>query len=265
LPCSGFDPTQSTEKHALLRNSQDAREATTEFMKTVLIHSGGLDSTVLLYHLRKSGHELHALSVDYGQRHRCELERATSVCKQLGLPHQTAHLSSIQSLLAGSSLTSPEIEVAEGHYTEESMKSTVVPNRNMILLALATGHALSIGAQQVAYAAHSGDHAIYPDCRNEFADAMAQAMALCDWKRVELHRPFVDWTKAGIVRRGSELGVPFEQTWSCYKGGAQHCGRCGTCIERREAFDLAGVPDPTEYAEDAPSLEALRANDWRLL
>ena len=233
-------------------------------MKTVIVYSGGLDSTVLLYHLRASGHELHALSIDYGQRHRCELDRAADLCEELGIPHPTADLSAIQPLLAGSSLTSPEIEVAEGHYTEESMKSTVVPNRNMIFLALATGHALSIKAGQVAYAAHSGDHAIYPDCRNEFAEAMAAAIRIADWNPVELVRPFVDWTKADIVHRGAELGVPFARTWSCYKGGAQHCGRCGTCIERREAFDLAKVEDPTPYAAEAPSVNELRANNWRL-
>ncbi|MGC6424666.1 MAG: 7-cyano-7-deazaguanine synthase QueC [Lentimonas sp.] len=233
-------------------------------MKTVLIYSGGLDSTVLLYHLRAVGHDLHTLSIDYGQRHRCELNHAAAICKDIGIPHQVADLSSIQSLLAGSSLTSHEIEVAEGHYTEESMKSTVVPNRNMILLSIATGHALSISAQQVAYAAHSGDHAIYPDCRNEFADAMAKAIELCDWNDVSLIRPFVDWTKAHIVQRGAELELPFQKTWSCYKGQELHCGRCGTCIERREAFDLAGVEDPTVYANDAPSAEILRANNWRL-
>jgi len=233
-------------------------------MKTVIVYSGGLDSTVLLYHLRASGHELHALSIDYGQRHRCELDRAADLCEELGIPHPTADLSAIQPLLAGSSLTSPEIEVAEGHYTEESMKSTVVPNRNMIFLALATGHALSIKAGQVAYAGHSGDHAIYPDCRNEFAEAMAAAIRIADWNPVELMRPFVDWTKADIVHRGAELGVPFARTWSCYKGGAQHCGRCGTCIERREAFDLAKVEDPTPYAAEAPSVNELRANNWRL-
>lgn len=233
-------------------------------MRTLVIYSGGLDSTVLLYDLHLTGHQVDALSVNYGQRHSCELERAAALCSRLGVTHKVADLSSIQPLLAGSSLTSPEIEVAEGHYTEENMKTTVVPNRNMILLALATGHALSIGAQQVAYAAHSGDHAIYPDCRNAFADAMADAMALCDWNKIELSRPFVDWTKADIVRRGAELGVPFEQTWSCYKGGAQHCGRCGTCIERREAFDLAQIIDPTEYAPDAPDVETLRAHNWRL-
>jgi len=233
-------------------------------MKTVLIYSGGLDSSVLLYHLRAAGHEIHALSVDYGQRHRCELDCAAQLCAKLQIKNPVADLSGLQPLLAGSSLTSPEIEVAEGHYTEENMKSTVVPNRNMILLAIATGHALSIQATQIAYAAHSGDHAIYPDCRNEFADAMATAIELADWEKVELSRPFVNWTKADIVRRGAELGLPFEQTWSCYKGGELHCGRCGTCIERREAFDLAKVNDPTRYADDAPAVEALRANAWRL-
>lgn len=233
-------------------------------MKTVLIYSGGLDSTVLLYHLRAAGHSVHALSVDYGQRHRCELSHAADICRALQVPNQVADLAAIQPLLAGSSLTSPEIEVAEGHYTEETMKSTVVPNRNMILLSVAAGHALSIGAQQIAYAAHSGDHAIYPDCRNEFADAMAEAIRLCDWSPLQLSRPFVDWTKADIVRRGAELELPFEKTWSCYKGGARHCGRCGTCIERREAFDLAGITDPTEYAQDAPCVASLRANNWRL-
>jgi len=139
-----------------------------------------------------------------------------------------------------------------------------VPNRNMILLAVATAHALSIQAGQIAYAAHSGDHAIYPDCRNAFADAMAAAIRLADWESVELIRPFVDWTKAGIVRRGAELGVPFAQTWSCYKGGEEHCGRCGTCIERREAFDLVGLADPTPYAPDAPDVATLRGKAWRL-
>ena len=233
-------------------------------MKTVLIYSGGLDSTVLLYHLLAEGHTVNALSVNYGQRHQCELEHAAEICRMAHVTHQIADLSSIQPLLAGSSLTSPEIEVAEGHYTEESMKSTVVPNRNMILLSIATSYALSCGTKQVAYAAHSGDHAIYPDCRNEFADAMAEAIRLCDWKTVKLARPFVDWTKTDIIRRGTELNVPFEKTWSCYKGEAVHCGRCGTCIERREAFDRASLDDPTIYADDAPQVEILRKNNWRL-
>ena len=233
-------------------------------MKTIVTYSGGLDSTVLLYHLLAEGHKVSALSVNYGQRHSIELERAAEICRRLDIPFETVELSSINSLLSGSSLTSPEIEVAEGHYTEENMKTTVVPNRNMILLSLAAAKAISTGASQVAYAAHRGDHAIYPDCRNEFADAMAQAISLCDWQDIELSRPFVHWTKADIVHRGAELQVPFELTWSCYKGGEKHCGRCGTCVERREAFYLAGVKDPTKYEDDAPSIEALVASDWRI-
>lgn len=233
-------------------------------MKTVIVYSGGLDSTVLLYHTLAQGHSVKAISVNYGQRHACELARAQSICQNLSVDYIQADLSALQPLLAGSSLTSPEIDVAEGHYTEENMKSTVVPNRNMILLSLAAGHAISIKADQIAYAAHSGDHAIYPDCRNEFADAMANAIRICDWHQVELVRPFVDWSKTDIVRRGSELKVPFDQTWSCYKGGETHCGRCGTCIERREAFDLANIEDPTTYAEDAPPVDQLRANDWQI-
>jgi 7-cyano-7-deazaguanine synthase len=233
-------------------------------MKTVLIYSGGLDSTVLLYHLLDAGHAVQTLSIDYGQRHACELEQAATICAQLKVPFQRADLSAIRPLLAGSSLTSPDIPVAEGHYTEASMKSTVVPNRNMLLLSLATSYALSSGAAEVAYAAHHGDHAIYPDCRPKFADAMATAIGLCDWEKIRLNRPFVDWSKADIARRGAELGVPFEQTWSCYKGSELHCGRCGTCIERREALDLAGIDDPTSYADDAPDLETLRAKHWLL-
>lgn len=217
-------------------------------MKTVLIYSGGLDSTVLLYHLCATDVCVHALSVNYGQRHSRELEAARELCIGLGVPRQVADLSTLAPLLGDNCLTSSAADVPEGHYTEASMKRTVVPNRNMLFLALAAARAIAIKADSVAYAAHSGDHAIYPDCRREFADAMDQAIRLADWHTVKLIRPFVDWTKSDIVRRGHELGVPFERAWSCYKGGRTHCGRCGTCVERREAFQLAGVPDPTAYA-----------------
>lgn len=233
-------------------------------MKCILIYSGGLDSTVLLYHLRAAGHTVCALSIDYGQRHRKELTQAKAICDRLGVEHRIADLTPLTPLLAGSSLTSPEVPVPDGHYAEETMKATVVPNRNMILLAVATGWAVSLKADSVAYAAHAGDHAIYPDCRKEFTEAMEKAIALCDWHQVSLERPFVTWSKADIVRRGAELRVPFSQTWSCYKGGDRHCGTCGTCIERREAFHLAGVADPTPYADDAPSLNKLLASNWNL-
>jgi 7-cyano-7-deazaguanine synthase len=127
------------------------------------------------------------------------------------------------------------------------MKATVVPNRNMILLSLAAGHAISIQYDTVAYAAHAGDHTIYPDCRPVFADAMEQALKLADWESISLFRPFVNWSKADLVKRGNEIGVPFEHTWSCYAGGEKHCGKCGTCVERKEAFELVGLSDPTCY------------------
>jgi 7-cyano-7-deazaguanine synthase len=216
--------------------------------KTVVIHSGGMDSTVLLYHLREQGHEVLSLGVNYKQRHLKELGFAAAICHELGVKQQIADLSNVAHLFGGdSALVDYSSPVPDGHYTDESMKATVVPNRNMIMLAVATGYAIAQKCDVVAYGAHAGDHAIYPDCRSEFADAMARAVALCDWTLIRLMRPFVAKTKAEICRLGSELGVPFEKTWSCYKGSYRHCGACGTCVERREAFHLAGVKDPTVY------------------
>ena len=223
-----------------------------------------MDSTVLLYRLAKDGDELKALSINYGQRHSKEIEYAESICRNLGVEHRVANLESLSELLSGSALTSDDLEVPEGHYAEDNMKATVVPNRNMILLSVAAGWAISSEFDRVAYAAHSGDHAIYPDCRNEFADALDATIRLADWREVSLYRPFVDCAKADLVKLGAELGVPFEKTWSCYKGLDLHCGRCGTCIERREAFHLAGIHDPTYYSADAPSLEEMVACNWKL-
>lgn len=217
-------------------------------MKTVLIYSGGMDSTVLLYHLLRQGGQVLALGFDYGQRHKRELDAAFYISERVGVQYRTANLSSLRPLLAGSSQTDDSIPVPEGHYQEESMKLTVVPNRNMVMLAVAAGYAMSVGAEAVAYAAHSGDHAIYPDCRPEFAQAMETAIALADWRRVRLLRPFVSMSKADVARLGYSMGVPFHATWSCYKGGELHCGKCGTCVERREAL---GAQDPTEYEEGA--------------
>lgn len=217
-------------------------------MNVIAVYSGGLDSTVLLYHLLDRGNDVAALSVDYGQRHRRELDHARAVACQLGIEHETADLRGITHLLGGSSQTDSAIDVPHGHYAAESMKVTVVPNRNLILLAVASAWAISRRATCVAYAAHGGDHAIYPDCRPEFAEAVNACLGVADWHSIKLACPFLRLTKADIVARGAELGVPFGQTWSCYEGGQVHCGRCGTCVERREAFALAGVDDPTEYA-----------------
>ena len=219
-------------------------------MKALVLFSGGLDSTVLAAQLQADGIETRLLSIDYGQRHAKELNKAEKIAQALGLPHRILRLPDLGPLLGGSSLTDDEMELPEGHYAEESMKATVVPNRNMILLALAGGHALSIGFDTIAYAAHAGDHTIYPDCRPEFADAMEKALGLADWQNLDLHRPFVNFSKEELVRKGNELGAPLELTWSCYAGREKHCGKCGTCVERKEAFALAKVEDPTEYEDD---------------
>jgi 7-cyano-7-deazaguanine synthase len=229
------------------RDSKMVDEAAVSGRAVVLL-SGGLDSTVLTYQLRDMGCEVKALSVNYKQRHCKELSAAVAVARAADVQHIVADLSAIAPLLAGSALTSPEIDVPLGHYEDASMKITVVPNRNMLLLSLATSWAITTKSDFVAYAAHNGDHAIYPDCRAEFAEAMEAAISLCDWHNIRLHRPFVSLSKADIVRRGADLDVPFHLTWSCYIGGPAHCGRCGTCIERREAFLLAGVSDPTVYS-----------------
>lgn len=215
--------------------------------KAILTLSGGLDSTILLYHLLKQGYEVRCLSVDYGQRHRKELAAAKDICLLAEIEHRIVDLRGVRELMGGSSQTS-DIEVPEGHYEEESMKLTVVPNRNMILLSLAVAWAISSKSEVVAYAAHAGDHAIYPDCRKEFVEALGKAVGLCDWFPVILIGPFTNRSKAEIIALGSRYEVPMEKTWSCYKGQEFHCGKCGTCVERKEAFQLAGVPDPTHYA-----------------
>jgi 7-cyano-7-deazaguanine synthase len=147
-------------------------------------------------------------------------------------------------LFKGSSQTDPTVAVPEGHYAEENMKLTVVPNRNMILLSLAIARAISIGSTKVFYGAHAGDHAIYPDCRPEFVRSMQTAAALCDWKQVDILAPYSDRTKVEILKRGMECGTPYAETWTCYVGGAEPCGKCGSCQERAEAFAKNGLIDP---------------------
>lgn len=230
-------------------------------MKIVTLLSGGLDSAVLLGSMVADGHEVMPLSVDYGQRHRRELQAAELIAGHYQLPWKCADLRNVgRELLAGSALTSPNIAVPHGHYEDLSMKATVVPNRNMILLAIGLGYAISIGAKAVAYAAHAGDHAIYPDCRPEFYAALSAAFQVAHYEAVELIGPMIQWTKADIVKQGHNLSVPMKTTWSCYEGGRLHCGRCGTCVERKEAFLLAGVPDPTSYLDQGtPSGELFGA------
>ncbi|MGB3683193.1 MAG: 7-cyano-7-deazaguanine synthase QueC [Rubrobacteraceae bacterium] len=217
----------------------------------VVIVSGGMDSVTLAYRLDSEGYELHMLAVDYGQRHVKEIDYARRCADRLGARLDVVDISGVGRLLGGSALTD-DVEVPHGHYAAENMAVTVVPNRNAILLSIAYGVAVSRGAQLVATAVHAGDHYVYPDCRPGFIKAFDEmqrrAVEGFGNETLRLHAPFVGMTKAEIVEVGTKLGVPYEDTWSCYEGGDLHCGLCGTCTERKEAFQLAGLPDPTEYA-----------------
>ena len=214
--------------------------------KTVVLLSGGMDSTTLVYWMKNLGREVLPIIFDYGQKHKREIEVAHATCIRLGLTYTIVNID-VFSSLAPSALTRSEIEIPEGHYEAESMKLTVVPNRNMVFLAFATAYAIGIKAREVAYAAHSGDHAIYPDCRPAFIEAMKEAISLCDDGGVRLLTPFEVMSKEAILRMGLTLGVDYSLTWSCYKGGTKACGKCGTCIERLEAFKKVGEKDPIEY------------------
>lgn len=219
-------------------------------MRTLVICSGGLDSVTLAYEVAQAGNLSGLLSFDYGQRHVKELGFAKLAGERLGVSHDIIDLTSLTHLLPGSALTD-DVDVPDGHYAAESMKSTVVPNRNAIMLALAFGVASARGDGAVATAVHGGDHFIYADCRPGFIDAFAkmEVQALEGQGDVALLAPYVQIDKAGIIAKGAKIDVPFEETWSCYKGGEVQCGRCGTCVERAEAFALAGVDDPTVYAD----------------
>lgn len=192
------------------------------------------------------------VSFDYGAKHNHrELPFAAEHAMALGLRHEVVTLDFVNRLFASDLLKSGG-EIPEGHYEAANMKQTVVPFRNGIMLAIAGGLAESVGAEALVIAAHGGDHAIYPDCREDFMKAMGEALALGTYAGVGLLRPFITMTKAQIATTGARLGVDFARTWSCYKGGALHCGKCGTCVERREAFAVAGLSDPTVYASTEP-------------
>lgn len=213
----------------------------------VHILSGGLDSAVLLYHLLDMGLKVEAITFDYGQRHADrEIESAQALCHTKSVPQTVVNLKSITSLISSSALTNPDIPVPLGHYESETMRQTVVPNRNMIMASIAAGHAVAQRADYISLAVHAGDHVIYPDCRERFILALNVAIHLAT-DHITVLAPFVALRKADIVRRGYDLGVPFGITYSCYKGGERHCGECGTCTERQEAFKLAGIKDLTVY------------------
>lgn len=212
-------------------------------MKTVALVSGGMDSVTMLRLLASVGDKIQVLSFDYGQRHVKELEFAKRAAGRYADNWSILPVDQVFAAFAansGSALINDDVDVPEGHYAEESMKATVVPNRNMILLSIATGFAIANEMDGVAYAAHAGDHTIYPDCRQHFMAAMGMAMSRCDWNPPALWTPFVGVSKTDIAALGLDLGIDYEiETWSCYKGGDEHCGVCGTCVERFEALEDA--------------------------
>jgi 7-cyano-7-deazaguanine synthase len=218
----------------------------------VAIVSGGLDSVSMAYHLANQGYSLTLISYDYGQRHKKEIEFAQLCAQRLTAEHHIVDLTVLTSLMNTSSLTSPDVEVPDGHYAEETMKITVVPNRNAIMINIATALAVSRKHDFVATGVHGGDHFIYPDCRPEFIASQSETLRLSNAGFIsdsfEVLAPFVNISKGDIVTLGENIGIPWIETWSCYKGGDIHCGSCGTCFERREAFEIAGVADPTRYA-----------------
>jgi 7-cyano-7-deazaguanine synthase len=225
-------------------------------MKACVLLSGGMDSVVALYEIKQAHEVVACLSFDYGAKHSArEIPFAQLHAERNGIPHQVIVLDFINRLFKSDLLQSGG-EIPDGHYAEASMKQTVVPFRNGIMLSVATGFAESIEAEALVIAAHSGDHAIYPDCREPFMQSMATAMAEGTYAKIQLLRPFIAMDKSSIARRGAELGVDFSETWSCYKGAEFHCGVCGTCVERREALMLANLSDPTRY-EQTPSLPVL--------
>lgn len=212
---------------------------------TAIILSGGMDSTTLLYDRRDE--IALAISFDYGSNHNArEIPFACMHCERLSIEHITINLDFMGRYFKSSLLEGADA-IPEGHYAAENMRSTVVPFRNGIMLAVAVGLAESRGLKKVYLASHGGDHTIYPDCRGEFVRAFDVAAQAGTYDHVEVIAPYTGLTKADIAARGARLGIDYAETWSCYKGGEKHCGRCGTCVERREALALAGVKDTTEY------------------
>ncbi len=219
--------------------------------KAVIIASGGIDSSTLLYKMVDEGFSVHALTFIYGQRHLKEIKSAEIISHHLGIEHKVVDISSMNELLQGSALTDTSIDVPEvPEKTEhfDTLKSTIVPNRNAIFLSIAIGYATSIEANHVFFGAHFSDRGVYPDCRKEFVQAFEISERLAtDNPDLVIDAPFVNSDKSEIVKLGSELGVPFEETWTCYKGGDIHCGACSSCRERKRAFFESGIEDPTGY------------------
>ncbi len=218
-------------------------------VKAVVVLSGGMDSTTVLAQCLSlyGAPNVHAVSFNYGQRHVRELEMATTTCQRAEVEHVVLDIASVMRQLGGSALTEPGIAVPEGHYADPTMKKTVVPNRNMIFASIAAGYAVAVGASELWLGVHAGDHAIYPDCRPEFVAALEAVLAVANYSSVRIRAPYLYNTKTEILSAGMWLGVDYGLSWTCYNGREQACGRCGSCVERLEAFATLGMVDPLAY------------------
>ncbi len=220
--------------------------------KTLAIVSGGMDSVTLVYYLLASRHSVTMMSFDYGQRHKRELICASLIANRLSLKHRIVPVD-INGLLTGSALTDRNVPVPDGHYAQENMAITVVPNRNMIMLSIAAAAVISSNLDRLATAVHAGDHAIYPDCRPEFINSIQETLKIANEGFIhpdfEMFTPFLGLSKAALLEWGLKHNVPYEYTHTCYRGTEIACGTCGTCVERLEAFDINGATDPIPYSD----------------
>ena len=215
--------------------------------KIIVVYSGGLDSFTLLNEAIRSGKDVSALSFDYGQKHNKELHFVEKFCAQESIDSKIVDVSSIKELFQGSSLTD-EIDIPKGHYEDDSMKSTVVPNRNMILISLALGYAVTKEAEEVWFGAHAGDHAIYPDCRPEFVEKMDAVARIANYSPIAVKAPYIAMSKTEILAIGLNMQLDYGLTWTCYAGKELACGSCGACHERLESFAANNVIDPIKYS-----------------
>ena len=214
--------------------------------QVIVVYSGGMDSFTLINKAIKDGHEVKAISFDYGQKHKKELLFAKNFCEILRIEHEIVDITSIRNLLKGSALTD-NIAIPQGGYADNSMKLTIVPNRNMILISMAIGYAVSSQASEVWFGAHAGDHAIYPDCRPEFVEKMNALALISDYKPIGVKAPFLNLSKSEILLKGIEMNLDYSKTWTCYEGKDLACGLCGSCNERLEAFKENELDDPLKY------------------
>lgn len=216
--------------------------------KCVAIISGGMDSITMLHDLVADKYEVLPLTFDYGQRHVKEIEMSMYNCWLLNCDLKVVNLGSITNLISNSALTG-DTEVPHGHFEDEIMRKTVVPNRNMIMMSIAVGYAINNDCDEVFYGAHVGDHAIYPDCRLEFVDALQKVVNICHYEPIKIHTPFINLKKRHIIQLGMKIGVDYSKTWTCYEGKDLACGKCGSCQERLEAFKEMNIKDPLQYEE----------------